>query len=141
MWSPNFRLVFKFPEAYEAMISFDTSIGLDFQKLVLQKLFLNRFFHKTCGPSPLLVLLKNMLCVKSSLPASKSNCNAFVSGAGGLRLKSRASQIGHSVANGSPRLRHFFKRSYVARAQWHGDGPRQLVTRFGVLQQYNERFD
>ena len=31
--------------------------------------------------------------------------NAFVSGAGGLRFKSQAGQIGHSVANGSPPLR------------------------------------
>ena len=50
-------------------------------------------------------------------PASWSSGNAFVSGAGGLRFKSRANQIGHSVANGSPPLRHFFERSCVARAQ------------------------
>ena len=49
--------------------------------------------------------------------ASWSSGNAFVSGAGGLRFKSRAGQIQHRVANGSPPLRHFFKRSYVARAQ------------------------
>ena len=45
-----------------------------------------------------------------------SSNNAFVSGAGGLRIKSRAGQIGHSVANGSPPLQHF-KKSCVARAQ------------------------
>ena len=50
-------------------------------------------------------------------PASWSSGNAFVSGAGGLRFKSRAGQIRHSVANGSPPLRHFFERSCVARAQ------------------------
>ena len=50
-------------------------------------------------------------------PASWSSGNAFVSGAGGLRFKSRAGQVGHSVANGSPPLRHFFERSCVARAQ------------------------
>ena len=66
--------------------------------------------------------------------ASWLSGNAFVSGARGLRFKSRAGQIGHSVANGSPPLRHFFERSCVARAQWRGDGPRQLVTRFGVIQ-------
>ena len=33
-------------------------------------------------------------------PASWSSGNTFFSGAGGLRFKSRASQIGHSVANG-----------------------------------------
>ena len=34
-------------------------------------------------------------------PVRWSNGNAFVSGAGGLRLKYRAGQIKHSVANGS----------------------------------------
>ena len=48
---------------------------------------------------------------------SWSSGNAFVSEAGGLRFKSRAGQIEHSVANGSPPLRHFFERSCVARAQ------------------------
>ena len=33
----------------------------------------------------------------------------FVSGVGGLRFKSRADQIGHSVANRSPLLQHFFE--------------------------------
>ena len=52
-----------------------------------------------------------------NIPASWSSGNAFVSGAGGLRFKSRAGQIGHSVADSSPPLRHFFERSCVARAQ------------------------
>ena len=67
-------------------------------------------------------------------PASWSSGNAFVPEAGGLRFKSRAGQIEHSVANGSPPLRHFFERSCVARVQWRGDGPRKLVIGFGVLQ-------
>ena len=40
--------------------------------------------------------------------------NAFVSGAAGLRFKSRACQTDTVVANGSPPLQHFFKGSYVA---------------------------
>ena len=40
--------------------------------------------------------------------ASWSSGNAFDSGAGSLRFISRIGQIGHSVANGSPPLRHFF---------------------------------
>ena len=39
----------------------------------------------------------------------------------GLRFKSRASHIGHSVANSSPPLQHFFKGSCAAWAQEHGD--------------------
>ena len=69
-----------------------------------------------------------------------SSSNSSVSRTGGLRFKSRADQSRHSVVNSSPPL-----RSCVARAQWRGDGPRQLVTRFGVLHvqrvAYNERFD
>ena len=49
--------------------------------------------------------------------SSWSSGNVFVSGAENLRFKSRAGQIGHSVANGSPPLRHFFERSCAARAQ------------------------
>ena len=49
-----------------------------------------------------------------------------------LRFKPRAGQIRHSVANGSPPLRCLFEKSCVARAQICGDGPCQLVTRFGV---------
>ena len=64
----------------------------------------------------------------------QSNGNAFVSEAGGLRFKSRAGQTGHSVPNGWPLLQHFFEWSCIALAQQRGDGPRQLVTRFGVKQ-------
>ena len=39
--------------------------------------------------------------------ASWSSGNAFDPGAEGLRFKSRAGQIEHSVANGSAPLRHF----------------------------------
>ena len=65
--------------------------------------------------------------------------DALVSGARGLRFKSRAGQIGHSVANSSPPLQHFFKQSCVARAQRTGDGPCQLVTRFGVIQRVQRK--
>ena len=67
-------------------------------------------------------------CYSSSTLASWSSGNAFVSGAGGLRFKSRAGKIGQSVVNGSPPLRHFFEKSCVARAQWRVYGPRRLVT-------------
>ena len=39
--------------------------------------------------------------------------NAFVSGAGGLRFKSRAGQIGRNVVNGSPPLLRFLKRAVL----------------------------
>ena len=54
--------------------------------------------------------------VSTFSPVNWSSGNAFVAGAGGLRFKSRAGQIGHNVANGSPPLRHFFERSCVVRA-------------------------
>ena len=52
-----------------------------------------------------------------SRPAIYSSGNAFVSGAGGLRFKTQAGQIEHSVANDSPSLQHFFEKSCVAREQ------------------------
>ena len=50
-------------------------------------------------------------------PASWSSGNAFVSGAGGLRFKSRGGQIGHSVANARHRCNISSKGAVVARAQ------------------------
>ena len=46
-----------------------------------------------------------------------SSGNAFVAGAEGLRFKSRAEQIGHSVANRMPSLHHFFEKSCVTWVQ------------------------
>ena len=43
------------------------------------------------------------LAINSTLRARWSSSNAFVSKAGGLRFKSRASQFGHSVATGRNR--------------------------------------
>ena len=54
---------------------------------------------------------------EGSQPDSWSSGNASLSGAGGLRLKSWAGQIRHSVANDSPQLRHLWERSCVARVQ------------------------
>ena len=56
-----------------------------------------------------------------------------------LRFKSRARQIGYNVANSSPPLRHFFEKSCVAQAQWHGDGSCKLITHFGVVQQLKRK--
>ena len=42
-----------------------------------------------------------------------SNGNAFVSGAGGMRFKSQAGQMGHSVANTHPRCNISSKRAVL----------------------------
>ena len=76
---------------------------------------------------------------KTFLQVSWSSGNAFVFEAGGLRFKTRVGKTELSVANGSPPLRNFFERSCVARAQWHGDGPCQLVVRFGVIQRVQQQ--
>ena len=54
---------------------------------------------------------------RSSITACWSSGNAFDSEAGGLRFESQGGQTGHSVANGSPPLPHFFERSCIARVQ------------------------
>ena len=64
------------------------------------------------------------------IPAGWRSGNDIANGAGGLGFDSLADPIGHSVVSGSPPMRRFF---CVAQAQRRGDGPRKLVTRFGVL--------
>ena len=70
-----------------------------------------------------------------------SSSNAFASGAGALRFKSRVRQIRHSIVNDLPLLKHFFKRSCVARVQWRRAGPRKLVSHFGVTQRVYWKID
>ena len=79
-----------------------------------------KLFTQFCRYQTLFLLYKNsfmqmkiILCFKwkAKLPASWLSGNAFVSGAWGPRLRSRAGQIGASVDNGSPPLGHFFKNS------------------------------
>ena len=68
------------------------------------------------GPTNRNISIKKQLIKVDTQPTSclSGTGNAFVSGAEGLRFKSCASQIKHSVANGLPLLQHFFKRSCVA---------------------------
>ena len=57
-----------------------------------------------------------------------SRGNAFAFGAGHLRFKSRASQIGQSVANDSPPVQHFLEWSCVARRRNDAEmGPANLL--------------
>ena len=70
------------------------------------------FAFSSCCEMPLFGLYANC----SSFLISVSHQFDGVSEAEGLKFKFRASQIEHSVANGSPPLRHFFERSCVARA-------------------------
>ena len=77
--------------------------------------------------------LEKLYKLKRSI-ASWSSGSAFVSGTGSRMFKSRAGQIGYSVANISSPLRHFFVKSCFVRAQWRGDRPHKLVIPFGVIQ-------
>ena len=60
----------------------------------------------------------------------------FVSAARGLRFKSLASKIEHSVANGSPP--QFLVRSCVAQTQRCGDEPLNTLHVSAQLRKYNE---
>ena len=86
------------------------------------------------------VLLDLSSCIHI-LPYRWSSGNAFVSGAGGLRFKSRISHIEYSVASGSPPLRHFFFWSCVTRAHWRVDRFRKLITLMDVMPRVSRRFD
>ena len=79
------------------------------------KLHLCSFLHEVfCSPGKLQLIV---LLIATFPQASWPSSNAFVSGSGGQRFKSRAGKIGHGVANSLPHLRHFFQKSSVARAQ------------------------
>ena len=68
----------------------------------------------------------------------------FVSGLGGLRFKSQAGQIEHSVANSLPQLQHFLKRICVACRRNDSEmGPATGYTlwRNTTYSKYNERFN
>ena len=56
----------------------------------------------------------------------------------GLRFKSRASHIERSVANSSPPLQDFFKRSCVAQAQEHGDAEMGPTKSSHALEYYSK---
>ena len=98
-------------------------IVITIQKTLLQSLFgrrplypkiLKRITKAYLNESK--VKIKSIVLIKLlnndfiSKPGSWSSGNVFFSGAGGLRIKSRAGQIGHIVANGSPPLQHFFRK-------------------------------
>ena len=72
--------------------------------------------------------------------SSWSSGNTFVSRAGGLRFKSRAGQIGHSVANGLLPQRQFFERSWVARRNDAEIGPANSLHASAYYTEYNEAF-
>ena len=77
---------------------------------------------------PLVISVKQFFHRPDSLRS-----NVLGSGARGQVFKFWAGQIEHRVANGSPPLWLFFKRSCVAPAQCCGEGPRKLVAH-GVIQ-------
>ena len=58
---------------------------------------------------------KSKQCLTKIRTACWFSSNAFVSGTGDLRFKSRPGEIGHNVANGSPPLLHFLKRAVLLR--------------------------
>ena len=73
---------------------------------------------------------------------SWSSGKAFVSGAEGLRFKSRAGYIGHSVANDSSLLQLFFERIGIARRRNDAKmGPVNSLLASEQYSEYNERFD
>ena len=89
-------------------------------------------FLSTLGPNPTRKARPHLqLCL---VPASWLSSNAFVSGAGDLRLKFWVGQIGHCQRLATAAI-FLLKELCFSRAQWRGVGWRELITRFGVLQQ------
>ena len=76
------------------------------------------------------------------LPAKLLRRNRSTNGTGGLRFRSRADQIGHRVANGSPPLQYFFAKCRGARR--HNDaeiGRGNSLHASAQYNEYNERYD
>ena len=67
------------------------------------------------------------------LRIKRSRGNAYVSKAGGLRIKSRAGQIGHRFANGLPPAVTYLQKELCYPGGMGEDGPRQLTTCFSVM--------
>ena len=91
--------IIKFPFKYRLLLFFS---------------YFSIMWHCFCLVFLFLLVNNKLLSVRLS---GWSSGNVFVSGTGGLRFKSRAGQIRHSVANGLPPLRHYFERSCVVRVQ------------------------
>ena len=73
------------------------------------------------------------------IPASWWSNNTFVYGAGDLRFKPRTGQIGNRVANNLLHLRRFSEM--LPGLKRRENGPCKLVTSFGVIRWYTEKFD
>ena len=73
--------------------------------------------------------------------ASWSSGNAFVSGAGGLRFKSRAGQIEHSVANGRHRCDISPNRAVLPGRNDAEVGPVNLLHASAYYREHNEGFN
>ena len=73
---------------------------------------------------------------------SWSSDSEFVCGAEGLRFKSRAGQIRHSVADGSPLLQHFIGKSSLARTRNDAEmGLANSLLASAWYGKHNESFD
>ena len=62
-----------------------------------------------------------------------SSGNEFIFGVGGLRFKSRADQIGHSLDNSSPSLQYFFESSCMPTSAKRSH---QLEPDIGVIKRF-----
>ena len=111
------------------------------QMITLRFGFMISFSWYLCWkPKSILFLFFSLFLKNNFSPATWESGNAFLSGAWGLRFKSRASQIKHIVAIGSPPLRHILKRSCVACR--HNDaetGPANSLHASAWCSEYNKR--
>ena len=73
--------------------------------------------------------------------ASLSSDNAFTFGAKGLRFKTHAGQLVHSVANDSTPLQHFSKGIALSGCNDAEMGPVNSLHATAYHREYEERFD
>ena len=89
-------------------IEFEFYSGNMFEIYLKDYLVTSKLYHPP-SPPPTKKLKKTQVY----WPVCLAVMNAFVSGAGGLRFKSQADQIGHNVATHSPPPQHFKKKLFA----------------------------
>ena len=106
------------------------------QAILEMIIYLEQIFCYTCCNTPKRVRIGGaQFRVIAPGQHSSRNSRAF-RGTEGMQIKSRAGEIRYSVANGSPPLRHFIKRSCVARFNDTELGPANSLHAFAYYSKW-----